>query len=263
MQELQLVTVGNVLIGGTTKPITIVALDSQNNPCKYILKLFTEKQIEQGISVAKEIVCCELAQHFNLICPDYGVLNFDHLEIKDLYDSERLLSLDKGYKFCSKFVEQSVIFNPLVTNSFLKDYDAASIFAFDFLIYNIDRGGIRNKPNLLINDEVFLLIDHELTFPFVDTDQVLSYENYLRNYPFKHHILYRYLKSLRNKEHLFDEFLEMLKLLNINELNSIFDGLEAYNIPHRNRNKFIEYLAWAKQNVAIFERLLKWMINGH
>lgn len=261
MHELQLVSVGDVLIGGTTKPVNIIALNENGAPCKYILKLFTKRQILQGISVAKEIISSELAKQFNLICPDYGVINFEHSEIDNLYGKERFYSLDEGYKFCSKFIEQSVIFTPLVTKNFLNDYDYANIFAFDFFVYNIDRGGVRKKPNLLINDSDLILIDHELTFSFIDSDKKVDYESYLRNYPYQHHILIKYLKSSRQKKHLFDEFLEMLKVLNLSSLNSTFDALERLQIPHYKRERFINYFMWTKQNVTIFERYLKTMIQ--
>ena len=262
MYPLQLVTIGGIIIGGTTKPLNIIALDERGNPSKYIMKVFTQRQIHQGISVAKEIICSELAKQFDLICPSYGIINFAHDEFIDIYDIERLNSLDLGHKFCSKFVEQSAIFNPLVTNSFLKDYEVANIFAFDFLVYNIDRGGVRNKPNLLINDANLILIDHELTFPFVDhSNNLIDYEVYLANYPYQNHILIKHLKSLREKEAIFDEFLEMLKHLNINVLNAIFDEMDEFNIPYVERQKFMTYFAWAKNNVTIFERYLKGMIR--
>lgn len=262
MQRLQLVSLGGIMTGGTTKPVNIIALDENKNPCRYIMKVFTEKNIAQSVSVAKEILCSELAKQFDLICPSYGIINFDHQEFVDLYDEQKLKSLDKGFKFCSKFVEQNAIFNPLLTNSFLKNYEVATIFAFDLFVYNVDRGGAHNKPNLLINDSSLVLIDHELTFPFIDNNnQVVDYEMFLGNYQFQKHVLIKHLKSLRTKEGIFDEFLEMLKHLNINDLNVIFDQMDNFDIPYIERQKFIHYFAWAKNNVVIFERYLRGMIR--
>jgi hypothetical protein len=262
MHLLQLVSIGGIMTGGTTKPVNIIALDENKKASKYIMKVFTEKNILQNVSVAKEILCSELAKQFDLYSPDYGVINFDPNELSDLFDETKLNSLDAGYKFCSKFVEQPLIFNPNVTNSFLKDYEVASIFAFDLLIYNVDRGGEHNKPNLLINDSNLILIDHELTFPFINnTEQELDYEAFLSNYQFKKHILTKHLKSLRNKEGIFEEFLEMLKQLNINKLSVIFDEMYKFGIPYIERQKFMHYFAWSKNNTAIFELYLKGMIG--
>lgn len=261
MDPLRLISIGEVMKGGTTKPINIIALN-KDIPTKYVMKVFTKTQIMQGSSVAKEIICNELAQQFDLNCPDYGVININHNEFTGIYDEERIAKLDEGYKFCSKYLEGNAIFNPLVTNSFLKDYEVASIFAFDFLIYNADRGGFRNKPNLLINDNGLYLIDHELTFPFISAEiDEVNYEKYLGNYPFQHHVLIGHLKSLRNKNGLFDVFVETLKVLNLNDLNNIFDFLDKFNIAHVERQKFMHYFAWAKNNVAIFDRYLKAMIR--
>lgn len=89
----------------------------------------------------------------------------------------------------------------------------------------------------------------------------VNYENYLGNYPYKQHVLIRYLKSDRNKNDLFNEFIEMLKVLNLNDLNITFDFLEEFNIAHVERQKFMHYFAWAKNNVAIFDRYLKAMVQ--
>lgn len=262
MYPLQLVSIGEIMIGGTTKPVNIIALDENKTPCKFVLKVFTKNNILQNASVAKEIVCSELAKQFNLFCPDYGIINFDHNELSQLYDNTKLKNIDDGYKFCSKFEEQTVIFNPNVTNAFLKDYEVANIFAFDLLIYNVDRGGEHYKPNLLINDDKLILIDHELSFPFINNhSNEVNYEGFLGNYQYQKHILIKHLKSLRNKEGIFDEFLEMLKHLNINTLDVIFDEMNKFGIPYIERQKFLHYFAWAKNNVAIFERYLKGMIR--
>lgn len=261
MNTLQIVTIGEVMKGGTTKPVNIIALNN-GTPTNYVMKVFTKSQISQVSSVAKEIVCNELAKQFNLNSPDYGIIKVMHDEFTGIYDDERIAKLDEGYKFCSKYIEGSAIFNPLVTNSFLKDYELASIFAFDFFIYNVDRGGFRNKPNLLINDSDLFLIDHELTFPFIRNEiNEVNYENYLGNYPFQKHVLIDYLKSLRNKNGLFDEFIEMLKVLNMNHISNIFDFIDKFNIACVERQKFMHYFAWAKNNVAIFDRYLKAMIR--
>jgi hypothetical protein len=36
------------------------------------------------------------------------------------------------------------------------------------MIFNSDRGGYRNKPNLLVDEDGFILIDHELTLHLLD-----------------------------------------------------------------------------------------------
>lgn len=262
MQPLKLVSTGDIIIGGTTKPVNIIAIEENGKHCKYIMKVFKERYIQQNVSVAKEIICSELAKEFDLVCPEYGIIDVAHNDLRELYDDKTLKALDSGYKFCSKFIEQSVIFNPNTTNSFLKDYDFANVFAFDVLVHNVDRGGPHNKPNLLINDSDLILIDHELTFPFINnTSQEVDYETFLRIYRNDRHILIKNLQTLRVKDGIFDGFVEMLKHLNLVRLNSIFDKMNNFNIPFIERQKFMSYFAWAKNNADIVERYLKGMIK--
>jgi len=44
---------------------------------------------------------------------------------------------------------------------------ALEIFTFDMFIQNVDRGGIKEKPNLLTNGEDIYVIDHELAFSYI------------------------------------------------------------------------------------------------
>lgn len=45
MQELQLISIGEILTGGTTKPFVILALDEKGNAEKYVVKAFTKVQV--------------------------------------------------------------------------------------------------------------------------------------------------------------------------------------------------------------------------
>ncbi|MNE63055.1 hypothetical protein D3C87_1302130 [compost metagenome] len=69
-------------------------------------------------------------------------------------------------------------------------------------------------------------------------------------------MLLKYIKQLKKEKRVFHEFLENLKNLNINELGKIFDKLDYYQIHYFDRNFFMNYLIWAKNNVSIFERYL-------
>ena len=52
MDPLRLIFIGEVMKGGTTKPINIIALNN-DQATKCIMKVFTKSQIIQGASVAK------------------------------------------------------------------------------------------------------------------------------------------------------------------------------------------------------------------
>lgn len=261
MQELQLILTGGLLPGGTTKPFGIFSINQDGIGDFYIAKVFTKDQIYQNCSVAKEIICCELAKMFDLNVPDYGIINFRESDLLQVYTQDRVDMVDAGPKFCSKLENQYSIFTPATSKAYLKDYELVNIFAFDVFIQNIDRGGYRNKPNLLINDNDLMVIDHELTFPFINNRYSgVDYEKRLGMYQFEKHILIKYLKGLRDKSGIFDEFLLNLSSLNMNKIHTIFDEFDKYNINHFDRGYFIDYFVWAKNNVSTFERYLMAMI---
>jgi hypothetical protein len=260
MQELQLVSTGKIMTGGTTQPFIVLALNEHGYVHEYIVKAFTKKQLTQNASVAKEIVVCELAKMFGLTIPEYGIMNCGRLDLEQVYKEERVNTLDLGAKFCSKFMSQHLIFTGITSNLFLKDYEILNIFAFDVFIYNVDRGGHRNKPNLLINDNELMLIDHELTFPFINNNYLeIDYEHNIASYQYQKHVLIKHIKSLNSKDRVFNEFLDNLRTLNVNKLDLIFDKFQHYDIQFFDKEIFMNYFVWAKNNVSIFERYLTLM----
>ncbi|EJL66484.1 HipA family kinase [Flavobacterium sp. CF136] len=247
MQILKLVHIDGFIDGGSSKPLLITAVDEAGNVNQYVMKLFKKNYVDQNFSIAKEVLISELAKEFNLSVPNYAVIDIDHSLLIEYFDNDELEKLDSGYKFCSEFNGQYVIFNPLVSLQFIKSYDIANLFAFDNVIINSDRGGFRNKPNLLVNDDEILLIDHEQTLPFINNSYSNpNYFTYLQNYPFQRHLVITHLKSMRLKNGIFDEFLEMLKHLNIERFISIFDELDYLKINFGDRDDFFLFLEWLK-----------------
>lgn len=153
---------------------------------------------------------------------------------------------------------------------FLKDYDLGSIFAFDNLAQNLDRGGLRDKPNLLINDNEFLLIDHEQTFPFADDadadDSVVwSFEPTAWSatyWAYQSHLLLPSLKKLRKGDKLsaFDTFQENLRHLDVTVLSRAAKELQRNGISTGNINRITTYLAQTKTRHTEFTTLLKILI---
>ena len=257
MQILKLVHIDRFIDGGSSKPLLITAVDDNGKANQYVMKLFKKNYVEQNYSVAKEILICELAKEFNLPVPNYALIDIDHELLSKYFEPEELAKLDENYKFCSEFNGQFVIFNPLVSLQFIKSYDIANLFAFDNVIINSDRGGFRNKPNLLVNDEEILLIDHEQTLPFINNCYGNpNYFTYLQNYPYQRHLVVTHLKSMRLKNGVFDEFLEMLKYLNIEKFIPIFDKLDLLNINYGYRENYLSFFEWAKdKRESIYKHL--------
>lgn len=250
MQVLKLISIHDFIDGGSSRPLLITAMTEDRKAKQYVLKLFKSDWVEQNYSVAKEIFISELAKEFSLIAPDYAVIKIEDEQLEGFFTKEEIRNFDKGYKFCSEFMGQyTPLINPLVSLSFIKEYDLENLFCFDSLVINVDRGGFRNKPNLLINDGEIVLIDHEQSLPFINNgNEDPNYFNYIRNFQYNMHIATKHLQSLRNKSSLFAEFFESLKVLNVEKFNNLFDKMDALDIKYGNRDKIFAYLNWAKIN---------------
>lgn len=250
IKELNLVSIKKIQKGGSTLPLIIEAEDENSNIDFYVLKLYKEKYVDQNFSIAKEILATEIAKQFDLPVPEYGVINFNHDYLSDFYDISHIRQLDKGYKFCSKLIEGVVIYNPSIKNAFLKHYDLENVFAFDNVILNTDRGGFRNKPNLLVTDEDFVLIDHEQTFPFYSTpiNTNINFWNTFSAYYHRNHIFFEQLKKHRKKGTMFDEFQMNINNFNLKIFDTIFADLDHFNIKNIGKTDFFNYFTWLKTN---------------
>lgn len=260
LEELKLVSIEGFQKGGSTKPLLIQAVNNNGKISPYVLKLYKRDTINQIYSVAKEIIVNEMAREFELPVPDHGVINFDHSVLKDYYSPEHIKTLDKGYKYCSKFNEGTVIYNPSVKNNFLRDYDFENVFAFDNLVLNVDRGGHRNKPNLLVSDDCFLLIDHELTLPFYANHQISSNINFKRSfliYDYQKHIFWSFLKRKLKKKGIFDEFEQNLQNFDLKIIDSIFANLNIFNVENNGKLDCLDYIKWCKSNIATVVKTLR------
>ncbi len=251
IEELKFVGIQSRLVGGSTMPIVIKAEDQSGTINPYVLKLYKADYVSKNFSVAKEILVSELAAQFNLPVPKYGIIDFDTNLLSTEYEADFLKELKPGYKFCNFYHEGTLLYTDSLKSSFLKNYDLELVFAFDNLILNTDRGGFRNKPNLLLKDEDFLLIDHEQSLHFFDNhalSKALDFGLKFDTYFYKKHIFYKALKSRKPKNQIFGEFDEYLKTLDLSFLNPLFLDFETYGIDHGEKSIIFAYLQWCKLN---------------
>lgn len=261
MHPLQLLLINGKINDSSNYPLEIWGLDIDLHRSIYYAKPFRNIGINT-FATAKEIIGCEMALRFDLPTPSYNIINIDDSKLTSHYSVNEVRKFHKGYKFCSKKIDQYVGFNPYVSVGFLRDYEIAGIFAFDVIMQNSDRGGLRGKPNLLINDDSLVMIDHELTLSFISSQQpIRNYENNIRIYPFNSHVLIDHLKVVKEKSYIFDEFLEHLHLLNIDSLNSVFDDMDNYNIEYGEKIDYFAYFEWCKNNITIIKKYLIGMIQ--
>ncbi|WP_442845015.1 HipA family kinase [Leeuwenhoekiella sp. H156] len=251
IEELKFVGIQNRLVGGSTMPVVIKAQDQSGTINPYVLKLYKADYVSKNFAVAKEILVSELASQFNLPVPKYGIIDFDTALLSPEYGTDFLKMLKPGYKFCNFYHEGTLLYTDSLKSSYLKNYDLELVFAFDNLILNADRGGFRNKPNLLLKDEDFLLIDHEQSLHFFDIhalDKALDYGLKFDTYSYKKHIFYKALKSRKPKRELFGEFDEYLRTLDLSFLEALFRDFETYGIDHGEKSTIFAYLQWCKVN---------------
>lgn len=261
--------------GGSTKPLRVVAVEEgELNPeeAPYVVKVFKDKHVIQGNSIAKEFICNVLAEEFDLSVPETGIINLNEPPFPTLLGSAEKRFLSERYQgptFACRLLEASLV-NPALRNYVFKTYDMATLFAFDCMILNIDRGGHHNKPNLLVDDDGFILIDHELTLGFIDGDDHQLYERYLqllehKQWPsfYDKHLFYGQLKSYRgpHKKNLFDTFESCLAGISLGRIEQSITELGKNGIVVARGEQIIDYLRRLKQQPDKFKNLLLGLIS--
>lgn len=251
--------------GGSTNPWRVMVCDEKGVLREFVVKLFTERQMEQQHPIAKEMFGNVLAREFDLPVPEVGLVHFSNkfIELLPSEAKKQLDGKDSGLKFGCEWKAMSIV-DPSNLKSILKDYDLATVFAFDNFVFNLDRGGYRKKPNLLIDDEDFLLIDHEQIFPFaddVDNDNskiIQDFQEGIWHYPAEKHLFHPHLYKMRKnaKSDIFDTFWSYLQSLNVVALREMAYFLASQNISIGNFELVEQYVQKIKANPDKFCNLL-------
>lgn len=255
--------------GGSTYPWLVNLLDDKQAVSAFVVKIFTHRQIEQQNAVAKEVFGNLLAHQLSLSAPRAVLAQFTNEFVNTLTQEyrERHLECHRGPRFATLHHEGYSIFGDHLPKSKVKEYDIASIYAFDLLTQNPDRGGFRNKPNLIIQDNGgYLLIDHEQIFPFFNdpehpNEQIIS--DFLKiksSYNHQTHLFYPYLKEYKiNKlEQMFAPFISSLDQLNIKHLTDTAHFLLQNGHPCGDIDTITHYLCTVKENP---EKLLSILLS--
>lgn len=260
---------GPLAKGGSTKPwaVSCIDADSENvNEIPCALKLFTASHVKETNCIGKEFLGNLLATAFDLAVPEAYVINAFDQDFFHTLDTEAkndLATRFNGSSFGSELIDATILNPQIKTNSF-NTHDCAMVFAFDCLIINQDRGGHRNKPNLLVNDEGLILIDHELSFHFTNGDEVEAYNAIMDDFyhhqwcaVYQKHIFYQRLKSFRGaKQNLFDTFQEYLTKLDVKTIELAVAELEKCDIGIGQKELLFKYLRILKGESNKFCRIL-------
>ena len=261
-----------MLNGGSTKPWRVIAIEEDSFvEIPYVVKVFSSKHIQQGHNIGKEFIGNMLAGQFDLNAPEAGIINLhDESFVSTLPDdpSSILATKYEGLTFASKLIDGSIM-NEHLRSSAYNIHDSATLFAFDCLIHNTDRGGYHDKPNLLVNDNGLILIDHELTFNFIDSTDQKAFDKALNHlegnvWPgfYQKHFFYNHLKAYKgSKKALFDTFEESLRMLDIVKVQNFINDLSKMGVELGESNLVIDYLRTLKQNAHKFRSILLGLIS--
>ena len=189
------------LIGGSTKPL-LLSVQTENGFDKYVVKVFTNRQTFQYSPLANEVYSHFLAKGFDINTPDIALIHFGKDFVRTLPKDvkERIKNQNDSLFFGSKYHEGYVQYIPAKHHRTFDSSDIELLFAFDVLIRNIDRRG--GKPNLLINNNNYLAIDHELCLGINKT-----FDEYYSSYEW--HFIGG-LKGQRDRMHIFKDRLHRI-----------------------------------------------------
>lgn len=244
--------------GGSTRPWKVLVL-AEGKPIPYVVKNFQTNTITSSQSVAREVFGNALASALDLNVPDPALIlyNDDFLSTLSKDDLDFIRLRDDRVKFGCKFIEGSVAFTATTPRSIIEKYEAENIFAFDNLIFNVDRRV--NKPNILLLDKGYFLIDHELSLA-INLQSIRNFESEHSIYTFRNHVFFNHLRKAQkaNKSNYFETFEEILRYLRPEDvLTPLKNQLSNYNHPCGEFDILIEYLELARRKSGLLMTILK------
>jgi hypothetical protein len=247
--------------GGRTKPWLIMAQkDSEIRP--FVVKLFPAAQVDR-YPVEAEVLGNILAKEtFNFMVPDAALIDFPPEFIRDLSDENKIIleSKDERIKFGTSLINNFYPYSSSIPKSYItKRIQLDTLFAFDNLIRNRDR--TERKPNILLTKNDAILIDHELALEKLDL-AIAEISNISSPLNWSYHIFYNHLKDSikENKKLYFEEFMEYLRYMNVNVVDSYFMQLDRFGYNCRTK-EIKNYLNYAKNNSGKFVKILNALIS--
>lgn len=257
IQVVQAVAVGGPMSSGRNQPLKMLC-QTEDGISDYIVKLWNTPELGLGVhSLAREIYGALLANFFGLNTPGIALVDVDldfSIGIPSPTIRERVRQ-SSGLNFGSKYMADVVIFNPPVTPT--KLHEAAIVFCFDMLTWNVDRN--TRKPNMFDTSNGFVLFDHEQAFPYSKPQMMVGgFPNpwdFIRETWCRSHILYQSVKGQDCGLEI-EEFVGLLETLD----DAIFATIEEKVPPEWNTPEVAEissYLANARNHSDLFKRSLQ------
>lgn len=244
------------LEGGHTKP-WLVNVITEHGLKPYVVKFFKYQTIEEIGAVSKEVFGNILARALDLEVPECALIDFqpDFLASLSTEDRRRVEESDQRLKFGSEYISGAVPMLPKLPSNILNRNLLDRIYAFDYLINNIDRR--ESKPNILLTKRGYYLIDHEGAF-VINEDSIKNYMARAIMYIYNNHLFFRFLKKSRQKykKEYFHSFVETLKFASFRELEAANHALESNNQVVKDFDVLLSYLSSVKSSPEILLELL-------
>ena len=91
-----------------------------------------------------------------------------------------------------------------------------------------------------------------------DNNNETNFFNLFNLFYCKNHLFWKNINNLNanTKKHIFNEFIEILRNMNFDFLNFVFEDLDKHNIIYGDKEIIFTYLYWAKNNISKLQNIL-------
>lgn len=253
-----------IMKGGRTRPIIVTVRNEEGKLKQYVVKLYSHKDVQENMTVARDVLTVALAQEFDLLTPSPAYIRFNKAFLQTLSeDLQQEIKQKNAYlNFGCEFLSGANNFGKNIPRNTLEGLTGIdTVFAFDNLVRNFDRRFIEKTNLLLLNHDIYL-IDHEYCLS-IGLEHFKDLETQNWTYFYKNHVFYPFLlgHNKQTKSEYFNDFEELLKRLNVNEINSYVLQLEQLNFTMPDIEILKFYLQHTKQNSYKFVTLLKGILQ--
>lgn len=255
------------LPGGTTRPMLMAVQNGEGDILTSVVKTFSAKDHEQYSPIGYECMGSFLARAFDLPVPPFHLVSFSPTFVNEqlpLPVKERVSPMAGKLFFGSEFQPGFIQYVPLKHRRSFLLHDMETIFAFDVLIHNRDRR--KGKPNLIVKQKDYFLLDHESALHIAHPFTFYLTQN---PWPFitgrvagNTHIFLEPLRRLHKQgEVTFDTFFEYLRLLDLREVKAFHNHLTRNGVTYASFSSFLSYLKEIKQEADKFRQLLFYFLQ--
>jgi hypothetical protein len=184
------------------------------------------------------------------------------METLEENDQYRIKEIGRTYFFGSELITRNPSYSKALTKRHLEIYDIENIFAFDVLIRNVDRR--EQKPNILFQENLYYLIDHEQSLKI--NKDFLDYYNESNRWQFVYkdikgtHLFYERLREIKRKV-TFETFEFAINNFSLNNLDEIEDILKNKGFDTTDYANIRSYFESVRLNQSKFITLLHELIQ--